>query len=1636
MENFDQRVQHETKLQFHSNSQFPANFTPNSRQFPAKWTGDTMYPSVAALLFNVDLNIDLNLTLRPPPSSFPSVLHKDAFLLFRSLCRISMRSIAEDASFSTSVLSIPSSPAPLTSNAPHPLPDDPFAFQSKILSLELVQFIIHHAGPSFRRGDRFIHAIRQYLCQSLLQNCTSNNTNIVGLSLQLFLSLIQHFKQFLRAEIEIFITSVFLRLLQSENSSFDHKMLVLEVLHSVCDDASFLGEIFLNYDCDSLGSDLFRSIVDVLARVAKGKSQRELQASYGHLSSSARLKMTQNDSAITVKGLECLSSIAGSLKKAAHFIDTQTIVPIVKVENDAILEEIVPSALDAIEAFDRKKKRQEEIATGILKFNVKPAAGIQFLVERGHLQSDPRSVGIFLLNFNAKLNKTELGEFLGREPAYQNGYCIKILHEFVDLLDFSGMEIDLAIRHFLSKFRLPGESQKIDRIMEKFAERYFQHAGHMFPSADTAFILSFSIIMLQTDLHNPSVVEEKKMDKASFIRNNRGINNGQDLPEEYLGGIYDRIKASPISLKEDDAIRAKNDLRRPGPGNSFFGASSALNDRMRRDAYSRERETMVRQSEALFKRRNPAVHSPHQSDGKPVSKMYRELDTLAGPCHVRPMFETLWAPLLACCSVVFESSETPVAIQLCLDAFRHAIHLAARLEMPAERDAFVTVLAKFTALHTIESRAIRLKNIEAIQTLISISVKEGDYLMDAWRDILQCISQLAKIQLHGIGAEAEFFGSPASKKSISSPNTMIDDRIAVENGNATRILQEIDALASDRVFSSSMHLNDKAVQEFIQQLCVVSLSECSGISNNRVAIPNADPNASSSFPRVYCLQKLVEVADMNMHTRSRVVWDSMWKVLSRHFTTIGCHENLSVAMYAIDSLKQLSMKFLEREELKDFNFQRLFLTPFEIIMANASSLEIRELVLRCVENMILARVGNIKSGWKTIWAVLRVAAETFDPLGGQKERGIIGLGFQIAKRSLTDHLGRMMDVFVDAVECVLAFAVCQDQGEELLEKSVECVELLEGVCFEQLAVGNVTEKEIGGKRIAFRKKTIGNKRKGEKRYEKSETLELLETEIDAATSRLVRCRAVGIDAGTNYKEVSTGTDAGPNGEPVMSVSTGIDAGTGGEERFGDTVSGTGTVGGLLRFQVEERNGLEGGVYTDSAAHLRLWWPVLTALATLASDRRLDVRWMALHALFDALKKHGLQFSGRLWSMIFRGILIPLLHEIQLAEAEDTEEPRLKVPTTLERCWKASQTNAQTRAEHCLSPTNAETQWRNNTLVSATSTMCLERLLDLFGAFYDRIGFLPEVIFVLGNCMEEKEELAVAAATSLEQMLVVHGTKFPENVWGLIADELCAVMMRVTPTWTAAPVQNAVISMYPDVVSQLELQFTSNDKSAEDRIPDKTHLIVLLALQKIFGRVLSAFVKGKVRLVDAHANNLSRCLKQSYESCEFLNRNFQLRRQLATKGWEYGVDGRDDVAPNVLLQEVEGKLACGKVLVERVLQNKKRDEARRELTILLRASMAQYLVWCGVWSAEGMEERTGRRAMQADAEVCVMRYQRFWVSIFPRLAHFPKNELERYLVWLFPLLNDFIKVDDVEVRKALVSVYQQGILQFLPIEHNQ
>ena len=66
------------------------------------------------------------------------------------------------------------------------------------------------------------------------------------------------------------------------------------------------------------------------------------------------------------------------------------------------------------------------------------------------------------------LSKVAIGELLG-EPAQK---YLDILEAVVLAINFNNMDLVEALRNFLSKFRLPGEAQKIDRIIETFSKGY------------------------------------------------------------------------------------------------------------------------------------------------------------------------------------------------------------------------------------------------------------------------------------------------------------------------------------------------------------------------------------------------------------------------------------------------------------------------------------------------------------------------------------------------------------------------------------------------------------------------------------------------------------------------------------------------------------------------------------------------------------------------------------------------------------------------------------------------------------------------------------------------------------------------------------------------------------------------------------------------------------------------------------------------------------------------------------------------------------------------------------------------------------------------------------------------------------
>uniref|UniRef100_A0A672HGN6 IQ motif and SEC7 domain-containing protein 3 n=1 Tax=Salarias fasciatus TaxID=181472 RepID=A0A672HGN6_SALFA len=197
---------------------------------------------------------------------------------------------------------------------------------------------------------------------------------------------------------------------------------------------------------------------------------------------------------------------------------------------------------------DVMRKRLYRI--GLNLFNVNPDKGLQFLISRGFIPDTPIGVAHFLLQRKG-LSRQMIGEFLGNSKKPFNR---DVLDCVVDEMDFSGMELDEALRKFQAHIRVQGEAQKVERLIEAFSQRYCMcnpDIVQQFHNPDTIFILAFAIILLNTDMYSPNIKPDRKMLLEDFIRNLRGVDDGADIPRDMVVGIYERIQQRELRSNED-----------------------------------------------------------------------------------------------------------------------------------------------------------------------------------------------------------------------------------------------------------------------------------------------------------------------------------------------------------------------------------------------------------------------------------------------------------------------------------------------------------------------------------------------------------------------------------------------------------------------------------------------------------------------------------------------------------------------------------------------------------------------------------------------------------------------------------------------------------------------------------------------------------------------------------------------------------------------------------------------------------------------------------------------------------------------------------------------------------------------------
>lgn len=665
--------------------------------------------------------------------------------------------------------------------------------------------------------------------------------------------------------------------------------------------------------------------------------------------------------------------------------------------------------------------------------------------------------------------------------------------------------------------------------------------------------------MLNTDLHNPAIKEERRMTKQGFVRNNSGICDGHDLPEEVLTGIFDRIKEDPISLKEDDEARQKAGETTNVDGKtsttSLFTNNYEEMDKRRETDFQKERDEILRNTESLLRRKKRNKSGSFKGSRHFVSTIESGMKDE----YVIPMFDVAWGPALAVFSTVIESANGTMgallsiatdneiesaaenaasATEVCLEGFTLAIRIAAMCGNDIARSAYVHALSNFSLLGT--GRLLEHRHIRCVQMLLELSRDYGEMLGPSWEYIFKALSETSRLnQVYEDGAKfarAEAESNARRQKreehlerraaraasreanaeepeeesdsdeddlsdSYASDNfddfdSILDndiqhlefddefDRLAIDEINARTIFENIPEDLSDEIFSRSSSLSTQGIKAFIFQLCRVSRMEISGYGGHvgnkantvdltaihyrkqHTLIGNSGGfEGKQNQPDIYCLQKLIEVTHYNMDTRPRLVFSDIWNIVSAHLTSTALHSNPAVAMYAVDSFRQLSMQFLKRQELGVFEFQRKFIKPFEGVMLKCKNASIKEFLLKSVEQIIVMygsdecisgeetstpNSGLLKSGWRPLLAVIghascddddAIATLGFSMLTSQLSQSLKVTG-PIENTGKNEGLGTFSvkspmraDKFVDLVDTLLMY-VCGPR-EDMSAESID-----------------------------------------------------------------------------------------------------------------------------------------------------------------------------------------------------------------------------------------------------------------------------------------------------------------------------------------------------------------------------------------------------------------------------------------------------------------------------------------------------------------------------------------------------------------------------------------------------------------------
>lgn len=948
---------------------------------------------------------------------------KDAYLVFRAMCKILVKLIEGDAIDMRLHL-----------------------VRLKLLLLHIIHTVLKEHIDVFLLPGVVIHShdtttpliqlVKPYICQLLLKNAGLPLAPVYELLLEMFWLIISNMRLQFKREIPVFWTEIYMPVAEMKTSTPHQKRYLLLVIERICNDLRCIIEFYLNYDCEKGMPNVCERLVAYLSRLANvrvevtpaqraafadnkrnGISVYDINRALNLTLAAMTLKPPEPDIyelfpveyALKMNAIACVVGFLRLIYTWAHKGISTRAPAATRMRSATVdLSHLLTHALrlnlmmalgngleDADDPlkFELLKQRKKLFLEGVKQFNAKGKKGIAFFIAHEFIPLEqPEDIARFLLS-TPDLDKQEIGEYLGEgDPAH-----VAIMHAFVDEMDFTNLDFVAALRLFLQLFRLPGEAQKIDRFMLKFAERYVMGNPGVFANADTAYVLAYLVIMLNTDQHLPQI--KNRMTVEAFIGNNTGIDDGADLDPEFLTTIYNTIRNDEIKLQlEQHAALLAGDLKTPQGLLLFFGQRD-----VNKEAYFHAYREMALKTEQMFKDLAPG-------DG--------EFHAATHVYHVKLIFDTMWMIVLPVLTLPLTTYDDDDICRTCLEGIKLLLKISCMFDFSTARDAFLNALVSVEKLYNYDE--MKTKSVEAMLVMLEVAATDGAGFHELWKLVLTAISQIERLQLIAQGVDhaliPDVLALRISRTSVDTTHLALFFALVTPSqqaankfhnqqllpGVAAQLLRTAMVTAIDRVFSNLAQLPGELIVKFVQALSEVLAEEIASLGQ-------------ALNPRTFSLQKIVDVCYYNM-LRIRLEWSQLWLVMGEIFNTCGCHTNPAILFFALDSLRQLLVRFFDIDELANFKFQREFLRPFEHIIVHNPLVDVKDMVLECIHHMIQAKADRIKSGWRTIFAVLTAAAH----LPHEK---IVSKAFTMATAINNDFADEVRrDLFGDLVGCFAELA--------------------------------------------------------------------------------------------------------------------------------------------------------------------------------------------------------------------------------------------------------------------------------------------------------------------------------------------------------------------------------------------------------------------------------------------------------------------------------------------------------------------------------------------------------------------------------------------------------------------------------------